>query len=155
MRAVVDAVGGRAHVMAGIGSYNTAESVELAQDAEKAGATALLSVTPYYSKPPQAGIVAHTIAIAEATALPVMLYDIPHRSGVALQHETLLELARHPQVVAVKDAKDDLVATSRLLAECDLPVYCGSDALNLPCCRSARSASSASSATSSPSGWSS
>ena len=61
-----------------------------------------------------------------------MLYDIPHRTGVALAHETLLELARHPQVVAVKDAKDDLVATGRLLAECDLPVYSGTDALNLP-----------------------
>jgi 4-hydroxy-tetrahydrodipicolinate synthase len=132
LRAVVDAVGGRAHVLAGVGSYDTADSIELSRDAEKAGATGLLSVTPYYSKPPQAGIVEHTLALAESTSLPVMLYDIPHRSGVALEHETLLELARHPQVVAVKDAKDDLVATGRLLAECDLPVYSGTDALNLP-----------------------
>ncbi|MCU1587575.1 MAG: 4-hydroxy-tetrahydrodipicolinate synthase [Frankiales bacterium] len=131
-RAVVDAVGGRAQVLAGVGSYNTADSIELAQDAEKAGATGLLSVTPYYSKPPQAGVIAHTVALAESTALPVMVYDIPHRTGVALEHETLLELARHPQVTAVKDAKDDLVATGRLMAECDLAVYSGTDALNLP-----------------------
>jgi 4-hydroxy-tetrahydrodipicolinate synthase len=132
LRAVVDAVGGRAHVLAGVGSNDTAHSVELARDAEKAGVTGLLSVTPYYSKPPQAGIVAHTLTIAEATGLPVMLYDIPHRTGVALAHRTLLELGRHPQVVAVKDAKDDLAATSRLLAESDLAVYSGTDALNLP-----------------------
>ena len=132
LRAVVDAVGGRAQVLAGVGSYNTAESIELSRDAEKAGATGLLSVTPYYSKPPQAGIIEHTIALAESTSLPVMLYDIPHRSGVPLEHETLLELAKHPQVAAVKDAKDDLVATGRLMAECDLPVYSGTDALNLP-----------------------
>jgi 4-hydroxy-tetrahydrodipicolinate synthase len=132
LRAVVDAVGGRAHVVAGVGTYDTAHSVELAQDAEKAGATALLAVTPYYSRPPQSGIVAHTTAIAESTGLPVMLYDIPVRSGVPLDHATLLTLAEHPQVVALKDAKDDLVATSRLLAECDLAVYSGTDALNLP-----------------------
>ncbi len=132
LRAVVDAVGGRAHVLAGVGTFDTAESIALAQDAEKAGATGLLAVTPYYSKPPQAGIVAHTLAVTASTSLPVMLYDIPGRSGVALRHETLLELARHPQIVAVKDAKDDLEATTRLLAECDLAVYSGTDALNLP-----------------------
>jgi 4-hydroxy-tetrahydrodipicolinate synthase len=132
LRAVVDAVGGRAQVVAGVGTYDTAHSVELAQDAAKAGAAGLLAVTPYYSKPPQAGIVAHTIAVADSTDLPVMLYDIPARSAVALEHETLLTLAQHPQVVAVKDAKDDLVATTRLLAECDVAVYSGTDALNLP-----------------------
>jgi len=132
LRAVVDAVGGRAQVLAGVGTYDTAESVELARDAAKAGATGLLSVTPYYSRPPQAGIVAHTLAVAESTDLPLMLYDIPARSGVALSHQTLLELGRHPQVVAVKDAKDDLVATSRLLAEADLAVYAGTEAYTLP-----------------------
>ncbi|MDP9184015.1 MAG: 4-hydroxy-tetrahydrodipicolinate synthase [Actinomycetota bacterium] len=132
LRAVVDAVGGRAAVLAGVGTYDTANSVELSQDAEKAGATGLLAVTPYYSRPPQAGIVAHTIALAESTDLPVMLYDIPVRTGMALTHETLVTLAQHPQVVAVKDAKDDLVATTRLLAETDLAVYSGTDALNLP-----------------------
>jgi 4-hydroxy-tetrahydrodipicolinate synthase len=132
LRAVVDAVGGRAHVLAGVGSNDTAHAVMMARDAEKAGATGLLSVTPYYSKPPQAGIISHTVAIAESTDLPVMLYDIPGRTGVPLVHETLLELARHPQITALKDAKDDLAATSRVIAQTDLAVYCGSDALNLP-----------------------
>jgi len=135
LRAVVDAVGGRAHVLAGVGTNDTAHSIELARGAEKAGATGLLAVTPYYSKPPQAGVIAHTVAVTEATDLPVMLYDIPGRTGLALQHETLVELGRHPQVVAVKDAKDDLAATT--------PSICR-------CWRSARSGSSASSATSSP-----
>lgn len=132
LRAVVDAVGDRAQVLAGVGSYDTAHSVELARDAEKAGAAGLLAVTPYYSKPPQAGIIAHTLAIAESTALPVMLYDIPGRTGVALSTETILELARHPQVVALKDAKNDLAATSLVLAGCELAVYSGDDVLNLP-----------------------
>jgi 4-hydroxy-tetrahydrodipicolinate synthase len=132
LRAVIDAVGGRAQVLAGVGSNDTAHAVMMARDAEKAGATGLLSVTPYYSKPPQAGIIAHTVAIAESTNLPVMIYDIPGRSGVPLRHETILELARHPQITALKDAKDDLVATSRVIAESDIAVYCGTDALNLP-----------------------
>ena len=132
LRAVVDAVGSRAHVLAGVGSNDTLHAVGMARDAAKAGATGLLSVTPYYSKPPQAGIIAHTIAIAESTDLPVMLYDIPGRTGLALEHATLLELARHPQIAALKDAKDDLAATSRLMAETDLAVYSGTDALNLP-----------------------
>jgi 4-hydroxy-tetrahydrodipicolinate synthase len=132
LRAVVDAVGGRAQVLAGVGSNDTAHAVLMAQDAAKAGATGLLSVTPYYSKPPQAGIIAHTLEIAESTDLPVMLYDIPGRTGVPLTHETLVTLARHPQVVALKDAKDDLAATTKVLAETDLVVYSGTDALNLP-----------------------
>ena len=90
VRAVVDAVGGRAHVVAGVGTHNTAHSVELARAAEKAGATGLLAVTPYYSRPPQAGVVAHTLAVARATSLPVTLYDIPGRTGLALTHELSL-----------------------------------------------------------------
>jgi len=132
LRAVVEAVGDRAHVLAGVGTNDTRHTTELAQAAEKAGATGLLVVTPYYSKPPQAGLVAHVETVAAATGLPVMLYDIPGRTGVALQTETLLRLAEHPQVVAVKDAKDDLAATSWLLRETGLAVYSGSDALNLP-----------------------
>ncbi len=132
VRAVVDAVGDRAHVLAGVGSNDTAHTVELAQDAEKAGATGLLSVTPYYSRPPEAGLLAHYERTASATALPVMLYDIPGRTGLALSHSVLVRLAEHPQVVAVKDAKDDLAATGRLLAETGLAVYSGTDALNLP-----------------------
>jgi len=132
LRAVVDAVGDRAHVLAGIGTNDTAGTVEAARDAEKAGATGLLAVTPYYNRPPDAGLVAHFEQVAAATALPVMLYDIPGRTGRELSHAVLSRLAGHPQVVAVKDAKDDLLATSRLLAETDLAVYSGTDALNLP-----------------------
>ncbi len=132
VRAVVDAVGGRAQVLAGAGTNDTAHSVELARDAEKAGATGLLLVTPYYSKPPQAGVIVHTERIAGSTDLPVLLYDIPGRTSLPLEAETLIALARHPQVLAVKDAKDDLAATSWLLAHSDLAVYCGTDALNLP-----------------------
>ncbi|MDP9101729.1 MAG: 4-hydroxy-tetrahydrodipicolinate synthase [Actinomycetota bacterium] len=132
LRAVVDAVGGRAQVLAGVGTYDTRGSVELAREAEKAGAQGLLVVTPYYSKPPQAGIIAHLRGVADATALPVMLYDIPGRTGTALETDTLVELSAHPQIVAVKDAKDDLQATAELLSRCDLAVYSGTDALNLP-----------------------
>lgn len=132
VRAVVDAVGDRAHVLAGIGTNDTAQTIELAQDAAKAGASGLLSVTPYYSRPPDAGLLVHFERTASATDLPVMLYDIPVRTGRALSHAVLVRLAGHPQVVALKDAKDDLMATSRLLGEADLAVYCGTDALNLP-----------------------
>ncbi len=132
LRAVVEAVGGRAQVVAGIGTYDTRHSVELALAAEKAGASGLLVVTPYYSRPPQAGIIAHVERVADSTDLPVMLYDIPGRTGVALDADTLVQLGAHPRVVALKDAKDDLAATSWLLARTDLAVYSGTDALNLP-----------------------
>ena len=132
LRAVVEAVGDRAHVLAGVGTYDTRHSVELARTAEKAGATGLLVVTPYYTRPPQAGIVAHVERVAGATGLPVMLYDIPARTGTALTTETILALSRHPSVVAVKDAKDDLGATSTVLARSELAYYCGTDQFNLP-----------------------
>jgi len=132
IRAVAEAVGDRAHIVAGVGTYDTAHSVELARQAEKAGAAGLLVVTPYYNKPPQAGLLNHFTLIAEATALPVMLYDIPGRSGVPIRTETLQRLAEHERVVAVKDAKGDLYETTRVLASTDLAYYCGEDALNLP-----------------------
>jgi len=132
LRAVVDAVGSRAAVVAGVGTHDTRHTVELAQAAEKAGASGLLVVSPYYSKPPQAGLRAHVERVAGSTDLPVMLYDIPGRTGVPFRPETLEALAQHPQVVAVKDAKDDLGATSWLLRETDLAVYSGTDQLNLP-----------------------
>jgi len=132
VRAVVDAVGDRAHVLAGVGGNCTEHVVELSRDAEKAGAHGLLSVTPYYNRPPDDGLVAHYERSAAATDLPVMLYDIPVRTGLALSHPVLLRLAALPQVVAVKDAKDDLQAMSRLLAETDLAVYAGTDPLTLP-----------------------
>lgn len=132
LRAVVDAVGERVPVIAGVGTYDTAHSVELARDAEKAGARALLAVTPYYSKPPQAGLVAHFERIADATDLPVMLYDLPGRTALALETETIVRLAEHPNVVALKDAKLDLGATSWVRARCDVAVYSGQDEYTLP-----------------------
>lgn len=132
LRAVVDAVGNRAQVLAGVGTNNTAHTIELAKHAEKAGAAGLLVVTPYYSKPPQAGLLAHFTAVADATGLPVMLYDIPGRSGVPIRTETLLQLAEHPRIVAVKDAKGDLAASTDVIARTDLAYYSGDDVLNLP-----------------------
>lgn len=131
VRAVVDAVGDRAQVLAGVGTYDTHHSVELAAAAEKAGAHGLLVVTPFYSKPPQAGLLQHFTTVADATALPVMLYDIPGRTGTKIQLETMVRLAEHERIVAVKDATGDLYASSWVLARTDLAYYSGDDALNL------------------------
>lgn len=132
LRAVVDAVGDRAVVLAGVGTNDTAHSVELARAAEKAGARGLLVVTPYYSKPPQDGLLAHFRAVAGATDLPAMLYDIPGRTGTPIETDTLLRLAEHDRIVAVKDAKGDLGASGQVLARTDLAYYSGDDALTLP-----------------------
>jgi len=132
LRAVIEAVGDRATVVAGVGTNDTAHTCELARQAERAGADALLVVTPYYNKPPQSGLVAHFTAVADATGLPVMLYDIPGRSGVPITTESLIRLAQHPRIVAVKDAKGDLGATSQVMLSTDLVYYCGEDMLNLP-----------------------
>ncbi|MCK9898567.1 4-hydroxy-tetrahydrodipicolinate synthase [Parafrankia colletiae] len=132
LRVVREAVGGRARVIAGVGTNDTRHTLELAGAAEKAGADGLLVVAPYYNKPPQAGLLAHFRAVADATCLPVMIYDIPGRSGVPVTTETLLQLADHPRIVAVKDAKDDLSASSWVLANSGLAYYSGTDVLNLP-----------------------
>ncbi|MER7583076.1 4-hydroxy-tetrahydrodipicolinate synthase [Kitasatospora sp. NPDC097691] len=132
VRAVVEAVGDRAHVVAGVGTNDTHHTIELARQAQAAGAHGLLAVTPYYSKPPQEGLYRHTVALADATELPVMLYDIPGRSGVALSHETLVRLGEHPRIVANKDAKGDLGAAAWAIARSDLAWYSGDDILNLP-----------------------
>ncbi|MFJ2083025.1 4-hydroxy-tetrahydrodipicolinate synthase [Micromonospora chokoriensis] len=132
IRAVVEAVGDRAKVVAGVGTNDTRHTIELAAAAEKAGAHGLLVVTPYYNKPPQAGLVRHFTAVADATGLPVMLYDIPHRSGVPIETETLVRLAEHGRIVAVKDAKSDLTATSWVTSRTALAFYSGEDALTLP-----------------------
>jgi 4-hydroxy-tetrahydrodipicolinate synthase len=132
VRAVVDAVGDRATVVASVGTYDTAHSVHLAREAEQAGAHGLLVVTPYYSRPPQAGLVAHFTAVANASGLPNMLYDIPPRSVVPIEVDTLRRLAEHPRIAAVKDAKGDLLAGSQVIANTDLAFYSGDDALNLP-----------------------
>ena len=127
IRAVVDAVGDRATVVAGAGTYDTAHSVHLAREAEQAGAHGLLVVTPYYSRPPQAGLLPHFTAVADATDLPVMLYDIPPRSVVPIEVDTLLRLAEHPRIVAVKDARGDLWVGTEVIASTDLAYYSGDD----------------------------
>jgi 4-hydroxy-tetrahydrodipicolinate synthase len=123
---------GRARVIAGAGSNDTADSAGQARRAEDAGADALLLVAPYYSRPTQAGVIAHSLAVADATALPVMLYDVPHRTGTQFSAAALVELARHPRVLAVKDAKGDLFEAVSVMAQTGLAYYCGIDELNLP-----------------------
>jgi 4-hydroxy-tetrahydrodipicolinate synthase len=132
LRAVIAAVGDRAHIIAGVGTNNTAHTLELAHAAEHAGADALLVVTPYYNKPTQEGLYRHFTAVADASGLPVMLYDIPPRSSVPIEVETLVRLAEHPRIVAVKDAKADLIAGAWTMARTDLKYYSGDDYLTLP-----------------------
>ncbi|MER8068779.1 4-hydroxy-tetrahydrodipicolinate synthase [Streptomyces sp. NPDC094034] len=132
VRAVLEAVGDRAHIVAGVGTNDTRHSLELARTAERAGAHGLLAVTPYYNKPPQEGLFRHFSAIADATELPVMLYDIPGRSGVPIDTETIVRLAQHPRIVANKDAKGDLGRASWAIAQSGLAWYSGDDMLNLP-----------------------
>jgi len=131
LRAVIGAVGDRCVVIAGAGSNDTAKSVESVQLAQKAGADAVLAVTPYYNKPPQAGLVAHFLALADASDLPVMVYDIPGRSGVAIARETYLRIAEHDRITAVKDARGDLWFASQIMQETGLDWYSGDDAMNL------------------------
>ena len=132
LRAVLDAVGDRARIIAGAGTYDTAHSVRLAKACAEAGAHGLLVVTPYYSRPPQAGLLAHFTAVADATDLPNLLYDIPPRSSIPIEWDTMRVLAKHPNIVAVKDAKGDLHGGAAIMAETGLAYYSGDDALNLP-----------------------
>ena len=132
VRAVADAVGDRADVVAGVGTFDTAHTIHLAEQAAKSGAHGLLVVTPYYSKPPQAGLLAHFRAIADATELPMLLYDIPGRTGQPIATDTILRLAEHPRIVGVKDAKGAFAASAEVLAKTDLVYYSGSDAETLP-----------------------
>jgi 4-hydroxy-tetrahydrodipicolinate synthase len=132
LRAVVEAVGDRAAVIAGVGTYDTHHSVELAQAAEKAGADAILVVTPYYNRPPQAGLVHHFTTIADGCGLPMMVYDIPVRTGTPIETETMLRLAEHARIVAVKDAKGDFVETAEVTRRTDLAIYSGDDKNTLP-----------------------
>lgn len=132
VRAVVEAVGDRAQIVAGVGTYSTAHTVELARSAEKAGANGLLVVTPFYNKPPQAGVLAHFRTVADATRLPMLVYDIPHRTGTAVQTDTMCRLAEHSRIVGVKDAKGDIMATSWVLKRTELAYYSGEDASTLP-----------------------
>ena len=132
LAAVVEAVGDRATVVAGVGTNDTRHSVQLARQARTIGADGLLIVTPYYSKPPQSGIIAHVNTVAQAgDDVPVMLYDIPGRSGVTLAPQTYVELRRNPLVLSVKDAVGDLNRGAWLMRETGITVYSGDDSLNL------------------------
>jgi 4-hydroxy-tetrahydrodipicolinate synthase len=132
LTAVVEAVGDRAHVLAGVGTFDTVHTIHLTQEAAKAGADGLLVVTPYYSRPPQAGVLAHFRAVADASDLPMLLYDIPGRTGTPIAPETLIALAEHDRIVGVKDAKGDVVSSSRVIAEAGLAYYSGDDGNTLP-----------------------
>jgi 4-hydroxy-tetrahydrodipicolinate synthase len=132
LRVVLAAVGTRAKVVAGVGTNDTAHTIERARSAERVGVHGLLVVTPYYNKPPQAALEAHFTSVADSTGLPVLIYDIPGRTGAAVATETLIRLSAHPRIIGVKDAKDAPGATSHVLAQTDFVYYCGSDMLNLP-----------------------
>jgi len=130
--AVVDEVGDRAQVLAGVGTFDTHHTISLALRCEDAGADGLLVVTPYYSRPPQDALLAHFVSVAEATTTPIMLYDIPHRAGVPIESATLVKLAEHPRIVAVKDAKGAPAASAQVLAQTNLVYYAGDDSMVLP-----------------------
>jgi 4-hydroxy-tetrahydrodipicolinate synthase len=125
-------VGDRAAVIAGVGTFDTAHTIELAKQAEQAGAHGLLVVTPYYSRPPQDAVADHFLTVAGATHLPIIIYDIPHRTGTPVDTSTLIEVAAHPNIVAVKDAKGLPVASAQVIAATGLAYYAGDDGMVLP-----------------------
>jgi 4-hydroxy-tetrahydrodipicolinate synthase len=132
IKVVKRATGGKLKIIAGAGNNETSHSVEQAKLAANAGADGLLVVTPYYNKPPQAGIESHFRAMADATDVPVMLYDIPGRTGVPIEPDTICRLAEHKNIAALKDAKGDVASTSWVIKRSGIPVYSGDDILNLP-----------------------
>src|SRR5690606_37600230 len=127
-----DVSAGRAKIITGGGSNETAHAIELYKKSEKAGADGVMIVTPYYNKPTQAGILTHFRMIADATDLPVLLYDIPGRTGVEIKYETILRASKHPNIRAVKDAKGDLSEVSRVMNQTDMLYFSGDDANVLP-----------------------
>ncbi|MFI8532390.1 4-hydroxy-tetrahydrodipicolinate synthase [Streptomyces aquilus] len=131
VRVVREAVGSRASILTGIGTFDTRHTVELALEAEKAGADGVLLVSPYYSKPPQDALEAHFRQIADASGLPIALYDIPGRTGTRIEPDTLLRLAEHPRIVAVKDCSYDFLAAQKVIARTELAYYAGCDEHNL------------------------
>lgn len=132
LRAVLEAVGDRATIVAGVGTNDTRHSIEAARQAAEAGAHGVMAVTPYYNRPPQEGLVRHFHAIADATDLPMITYDIPKRTGTGIELETMLRIAEHPRIVANKDAKGDLDFAQWGIATTGLAWYSGDDILNLP-----------------------
>jgi 4-hydroxy-tetrahydrodipicolinate synthase len=132
LKVVLEAVGDRATIVAGAGNNDTRHTIEIARAAESAGAHGLLLVTPYYNKPPQAGIAGHFLAVADAVGLPIMTYDIPGRTGVPIEPDTFARIAEHPRIVANKDAKADVASSAGVIARTGLAWYSGDDALTLP-----------------------
>jgi len=132
IKVVKSVVGPKVFVVSGAGDNETEYSINQAKRTEKAGADGLLVVAPYYNKPPQAGVAAHFKAVASATDLPLMMYDIPGRCGIEIEPDTIVELYNHPQIVALKDAKGNVASTSWVIKRCGIPVYSGDDILNLP-----------------------
>ncbi|MGO1737828.1 MAG: 4-hydroxy-tetrahydrodipicolinate synthase [Actinomycetaceae bacterium] len=130
VREVTAAVGSRAMIIGGAGSNDTAHAVRIAKGAARSGAQGLLVVAPYYNRPSQEGVYQHIVAVTEATDLPVMVYDIPGRTGVRLEDDTLDRLAAHPQILAVKDATGDVPAGFETMSRTGLEYYSGDDALN-------------------------
>lgn len=124
--------GDRAKIITGGPSNETAHAIQLAKQSAEAGADGIMAVTPYYNKPTQAGVLTHFRMVANATDLPVILYDIPGRSGIPIKYETILRLAKHPNILAVKDAKGDLAEVSRVMNQTDLMYFVGDDANALP-----------------------
>ena len=129
---VIEAVGDRASVVAGVGTFDTHHTIELSRQAAEAGADGLLVVTPYYSRPPVDALEEHFLAVADASELPIMLYDIPHRAGIPIPETSLIRLAGHPRIAAVKDAKGDICSSSMVIANSTLTYYAGDDAYLLP-----------------------
>ena len=132
LEAVIAEVGDRAAVIAGVGTFDTAHTIELAKQAEQAGAHGLLVVTPYYSRPPQDALVDHFLTVADATDTPIIIYDIPHRTGTPAETSTLIKVGAHPNIVAVKDAKGLPVASAQVIAATGLGYYAGDDGMLLP-----------------------
>ncbi len=128
-RAVIEVANGRGKVLCGTGTYDTAETLELSREAEELGADGLLLVTPYYNKPPQRGLLEHFSQVANAVGVPVVAYNIPGRTGIRIEHDTLLQMAEVPNIVGVKDTTGDFQAISRLISEAppDFEVYSGDD----------------------------
>jgi 4-hydroxy-tetrahydrodipicolinate synthase len=128
-RAVIEVARGKGKVICGTGTYNTAETLELSHEADELGADGLLLVTPYYNRPPQRGLLEHFRQVAKSVSIPVIAYNIPGRTGIRLEHDTLLRMAEVPNIVAVKDSTGDFQAISRLISEAppDFEVYSGDD----------------------------
>ena len=127
IKTAIEQANGRVPVIAGTGSNDTAYGIELSREAQRLGADALLLVTPYYNKTSQRGLIAHYTAIADAVALPIILYNVPSRTGVTIQPATVAELAKHPNIVALKEASGNISAAAKIAATCDIDLYSGND----------------------------